>query len=241
MSSSLLRSLQPKLANEGFSICEPFRITSYNNLVTRYPLPTFNQPNPTGILIGNTSSFWPKFVAHLKRVGSIQSDPVDSFCQGVIEGIVKEEIEKSEGRGEALKYELRFYNSMPKSGKFVHVQTAGHVAGVAYYDSEIMWSVSSTYGLWFVFRAVLVIDAEFDFSEPSIPLPLLPEEVKMKMKKLTERAMAENWSDPKTLLEIRDSYEIGKSEWRYDGELLNYFYPIGTTKTEVLTRVLSQQ
>uniref|UniRef100_A0A6B2LG05 Cyanocobalamin reductase (cyanide-eliminating) n=1 Tax=Arcella intermedia TaxID=1963864 RepID=A0A6B2LG05_9EUKA len=238
------KTLSSGLEKDGFCICEGFHVNHYNTLVPKYALPTYQRSDPIGFVIGATKEFWTPFSNHLRKSGKISPDPVDSYCRNTIQQTIQQTIsEYNSTNTEKVEYDLRFYDSPPKSGKFVHVQTAGHVAGFAYYDGDTFWSASGKYGVWFVYRAVLVVNMNFGelgVPEPVLPLPVLSEKEKMEIERLTKLAEETFWQDSSILLQIRDVCEVGKLEWRYSGSLLDYFYPIQTTKTQVLHSILQQ-
>lgn len=136
-------------------------------------------------------------------------------------------------------YEIRFDWHTSKTD-FVHIQTAGHVAGIAYYDKESFWSAHSTFGVWFSFRGVIVFDTPFIGKSPELPLPVLTAEEKEEIKKFTEQAQSEGWTNYSTLLKIRNVCQTGQ-DYRYTGSLLDYFYPISTTKQQIIERIRNKE
>lgn len=56
------------------------------------------------------------------------------------------------------------------------------------------------------------------------------------MKRLTGIADKERWLNISTRLSIRDTCKVGKEKWRYEGAMLDYFYPIKETRETVLHR-----
>jgi len=216
----------------GFDICAPFRVADYNEKVTKFLLPTWESDN-VGIIIGSTKAFWYGFTSFIRSVQEVPKNPVDTYCQETIQKIVSALNLSKES------YDLRFDTDTPASGHYVHVQTAGHVAGVAYYDQDTMWSASTEFGVWFVFRAVITLSVPFSsITSPIIsPVPIFTTETKKEMKELTQQAMSEQWSDPATLLAIREVCLIGKEKYRYSGLMLDYFYPVNTSRMAVIQRI----
>lgn len=106
------------------------------------------------------------------------------------------------------------------------------------YDQDTLWCAHPVYGLWFVFRAVVVFDVEWSGPDPSEPVPVLSKDTQEMIKQLTARATKEGWKNVSTLLEIRDSCPVGRERWRYEGDMLDYFYPIAAPRQEVINRVL---
>ncbi len=110
------------------------------------------------------------------------------------------------------------------------------------YDTETMWSAHPTYGLWFVFRAVVVFDIAFVGPDPPYPVSVLTTEEKDNIKKLTLQAVEEGWRNPATLLAIRNTCAVGKEGgWNYEGDMLKYFYPIGTSRQDVIDHLLKEE
>lgn len=75
--------------------------------------------------------------------------------------------------------------------------------------------------------------------KPPITEPLWSPEEKERIAQLTRLAVDQCWADVSTLLKIRTESTVGK-DWQYTGLLLDYFYPIGTTRQEVLARIRQQ-
>ncbi|PRP80704.1 hypothetical protein PROFUN_11577 [Planoprotostelium fungivorum] len=231
----LVASFREAMSEEGFDICNPFRVSAYNELVRDRHRFNGSSVDCLGFLIGNTKSSWPHFVSYLQRVGMIK-DPVEHFCREAVAGVT------SQKRFSSLNPEVRFDFDTPSSGKFVHIQTAGHVSGTAYYDKETFWSIHPHYGVWFVYRAVVFFPTiTYLLEDPILPVNLFtPEECK-EIGRLTEKAQMERWRDMRTRLLIRDVCPIGKDKWRYEGDQLDYFYPIERTKEEVLRDLLDRE
>ncbi|KAL6075020.1 Cyanocobalamin reductase (cyanide-eliminating) [Balamuthia mandrillaris] len=169
------------------------------------------------------------------RRGTVIKDPVDTWCKTAVEGVLAEEPFGSR------RYDLRFDWHGPRGGKYVHIQTAGHVTGHFPYDQDTMWCCHPEYGVWFVFRCVVVFDLPFPSHLPEPPkllFSIMPEAAKEEIKQWTAVACKEGWRNAATLLRIRDACPIGKERWRYDGDVLAYFYPVEESKSDVLWRVL---
>jgi len=228
----LLPLLQERFSQKGFDIVAPFKVADYNSLVPKYPLPDFGRKSAMGVVIGSSKIFWSKFVEYLKQKGNAPADPVQTYCSEACNSVLEMLLEKR------IPYDVRYDWHTPRTGNYVHIQSVGHVAGIAFYDKETMWSAHSTFGLWFVFRAVIVLDVDYVGPDISAPEPVITPIENERMKILTQKAIAEGWKNVDTLLQIRLSCERGRSEWQYEGTMLDYFYPIGTTKPEVLYKLL---
>lgn len=179
-----------------------------------------------GFVVGSGNTFWKPFVDWLQF--PFPSDPVDSFTASVVERIMEENFSH-------MNYEIRYDYHYPPNPKFVHVQTAAHVSGAAHYDQDVMWCVHAKYGVWCVFRAVIIFpDLVWEGPVPTPPKSLLTQEEKNEILRLSDIADDENWKNHETLLLIRDAVNHGKQEYRYTGHQLDYFYPIVYTKRQVL-------
>ena len=91
--------------------------------MTQYPI-TWGE-NKLGIVIGSTKLFWEGFVKYLRSLDaatSIPKDPIDQYCSKIIVESLKEV-------NPTAKYEIRYDSHAPRSGKYVHIQTAAHLAG----------------------------------------------------------------------------------------------------------------
>jgi len=213
------------------------QVSEYNALIKRYSLNTFDRADPFGVVVGSTKVFWPYFSRYIRSFdeGSVPKDPVDSFYQKVVSDVLN----LSEISG--VSNEVRYDWNTPRSGLFVHVQTAGHLAGFAFYDQEVGWSCHPTFGLWFVYRAVIIFDADWMGPSPTLPEPVFDEQTKQEMKKWTEVANSERWQVRSTRLKLRDACPIGKDQYRYHGDCLSFFFPIEESSAEVIARVRLSQ
>lgn len=199
----------------------------------RFPLNSYERLENFAVVVGSTKVFWPSFVRYIRSFdeGSLPKDPVDSFYQHVVtEALKSPEISN-------IRCDVRYDWSTPRSGQFVHVQTAGHLAGFAFYDKDVGWSCHSEYGLWFVYRAVITFDADWVGPVPKLPEPVFDEQMKQEMEKWTEVANSEKWQVRATRLKLRDSCPIGKDQYRYDGDCLSFFFPIHESSADVISRV----
>ncbi|EFA81045.1 hypothetical protein PPL_05881 [Heterostelium album PN500] len=139
---TLVKSLQDQFAKHGFNIVEPFMVNDYNN-ACKYKLNNLGNENAMGLIVGCNKDFWSYFTKYMESLDSIPKDPMNSFCFATIEHVLatNEEAQKHH-------YDVRYDWNSVQSGKYAHMQTAGHFAGVAYYDRDVMWSIHPVYGLW---------------------------------------------------------------------------------------------
>ena len=209
------------------------QVSDYNTLVKRFPLNTFDRENAFAVVAGSTKVFWPHFVRYIRSFDedALPKDPVDSFYQHV----VSEALKSMEAMN--IRTDVRYDWNTPRSGQFVHVQTAGHVAGFAHYDQDVGWSCHPEYGLWFVYRAVITFEADWAGPAPGITEPVFDEQTKQEMKKWTDVANSERWQIRATRLKLRDSCPIGKAKYRYEGDCLSFFFPIDESSADVIARV----
>jgi hypothetical protein len=206
-------------------------VREYNALAKKHQIRT-DSPDAIAFVVGSGYSFWEPFMKWLPV--PIPNNPVDLYTACTMERVLADACP-------FLTYELRYDYHYPPNPKFVHVQTAAHVAGAAHYDQETMWCVHPVYGLWCVFRAVIIFhDVQWEGAVPTPCSTLLSKEEKEKILTLTEQADSESWKNMKTLLAIRDSVALGR-DWRYRSPQLEYFYPIKYTKKQLLTRCLAQR
>lgn len=120
---SFLATLKTALNDIGCDVFAPFNVMSYNKLSKRWPIDGFGIPNALSVVVGSTKNFWPHFVDYLKEVESVPKDPINAFYSQAIEA----ELSKIPN---IPNYKVCYDWDLPKSGKFVHMQTAGHVAGL---------------------------------------------------------------------------------------------------------------
>ncbi|EGG14505.1 hypothetical protein DFA_12281 [Cavenderia fasciculata] len=240
---TLIRSLQNDFKSQGFHLVEPFKVSDYNN-ICKFKVENYGIPDALGLIIGCNKYFWDHFVTfvtdYYTKFGDLPKDPMNLFCQETIERVVGANKEVALSK---LKYDIRYDWNSVASGRYVHIQTAGHFAGIAHYDRDVMWSVHPTYGLWFVFRAIVVFNTEYDDKAwPRNPasIPLLDPETKGEMKKWTDVAIDEGWSNIETRLKIRDCCTVGKEEWKYQGDTFDYFYPLKRTSRKVIQDIIDR-
>ncbi|EGC33486.1 hypothetical protein DICPUDRAFT_92412 [Dictyostelium purpureum] len=230
---NLIQSLKKDFKEKGFDIVEPFRVNEYNGAAL-HKLNNFEIEDATGIIIGCTKNFWKHFEEFIKRINEIPKDPMNSFVIDTIENVIKNNQKIQE-----YEHEIRYDFNTPASGKYVHIQTCGHFAGVAAYDQDVMWCVHPTYGLWFVFRSVVIIKINYEGKSPVLPpKDLLSDFDKSEMKKHTQIAIDEGWCNLETRLKIRDACPIGKELYRYEGDMFDYFYPLKRSSKSVLEAML---
>jgi len=237
MISPKLESLSRVLATRGFDICARFPIQLYNaHCKEHLKISAFGKETNLAVLIGASKQFWYPFVEWLKTREAIPKDPIDTYTQTTIQAIVHDIF----GDGE-FSVEIRFDCYDLRSGKFVHLQTAAHCSGAGFFDIDTMWNVHPTFGLWHMLKAVLIFDIDFSGPAPVLqPNNLLTSSVKENMQALTAVATSENWRNISTRLAIRDACDRGR-EWRYDQDMLDYFYPIHRSSAQVIKDIFEQK
>lgn len=73
------------------------------------------------------------------------------------------------------------------------------------------------------------------------PTEVFTEDVKKEMSFYMELAGKERWQNIQTRLDLRDACPIGKDTWRYEGDMLDYFFPIITPKEEILKKIYERK
>lgn len=238
--SPLLRSWnEEKCFQRGTTLADTFfvptQVSEYNALVKRFPLNTYNRSDAMAVVVGSTKVFWPHFEAFIQSFQDdeeIPKDPMDTFYQTTISRALSQDAQLSQ-----VAHEVRYDWNAPRSGRFVHVQTAGHLAGFAFYDQDVFWSCHPMFGLWFVYRAVIIFDIDWQGPSPPPAKPVLDDVAKAEMRKWTEVANSEQWQVRATRLKLRDSCPIGKDLYRYYGDCLSFFFPIAETPADVIARI----
>lgn len=79
--------------------------------------------NPLAVIFGSTKNFWPKFEEFISQTGPI-NDPVDTYYKRIIEEALKKKPFCD------IDFEVRYDWGTPRQQNFVHLQTAGHLAGM---------------------------------------------------------------------------------------------------------------
>ncbi|KAI8621211.1 hypothetical protein BC830DRAFT_1095216 [Chytriomyces sp. MP71] len=243
--SNLIAHLTAQLQARGFDLVVPFRTQVYNACCLETasgkplpPLPTFQRSSTCALLIGNTKSLWPHFVAHCKRNAetvSVAQDPLDDFVSGEIEAAITAE-------APSVVSETRFTHS--KEDKFVHFQRLAHEVGAAFFNKSVFLCVHPVYGPWFAFRAVIAFDLDFDsFISRSIantpvnlnlPTPIADPfpECQFNVQECMNQfyAAAKDYNNRadenhKYLIAARDAATtMSAQEYRYEADQLRYHY-----------------
>jgi len=223
--------LRDALKPLGFDICAPFPLKSYNtHCKDNHKVSAFDRNDNHSVLIGCSRLFWSPFSEWVRSLPEVPAHPIDAYTSHVISTTAERVICKD------WKYEIRYDYYVPATGLFVHLQTAAHCSGTGYFDHETMWSIHPTFGLWHMLKAVLIFDADFEGSSPPLLLNPLSPLVKEEMKRLTAVATSESWKNIVTRLAIRDACDFGK-EWRYEQDMLDYFYPITRLSSQVIVDI----
>lgn len=102
------------------------QVAQYNQLV-KFQLPTFGCKDSLGVIVGSTKVFWPHFITWLTSLPAVPKDPIDNFYRHTVESVV------ANINIPGLSYEIRYDWDRPATGRFVHVQTAGHLAGAKFH------------------------------------------------------------------------------------------------------------
>ena len=208
------------------------QVGEYNKLVQPKHRITGVADEAVAFVLGSGGSFWEPFVAWVSEPWP--KDPADEYTKHTVERVLAESFP-------AEHTEARYDWYFPPHPKFVHVQTAAHLAGVAHYDQQVMWLVHPVFGLWCVIRAVVIFpEVRWSGPQPAAVPSLLTDAERTEIARLSQVASGESWQNPATMLMIRDAVARGR-EHRYTGDQLDYFYPITHTKRQVLARAKARQ
>ena len=232
-----------ELIKEGFEICEPFSISTYNSAgvsVNRGLLfpsrEIFNTPlekqsknhdeNYLGLLVGNTKSIWSVFEKCLKEDSKIieSSHPLDTW----IESRIKTACEKilCKNGKQQIRYEIRWVRDSRSGYKFM-AQGLADVIGLAPIEPSMQLCVHPRYGPWFAMRAVILLNItstlnlkanSISFEKSSCEKMGCATVQKEMMKEASERPY-----DWKKWLAVRDNCKVG-AQFRYSPKQIEYHY-----------------
>uniref|UniRef100_A0A7S1JBW8 Cyanocobalamin reductase (cyanide-eliminating) n=1 Tax=Eutreptiella gymnastica TaxID=73025 RepID=A0A7S1JBW8_9EUGL len=203
------------------------------------PLTTFGRSDGRclAFLVGNTKEVWPKFKTWLNEQGEhwpkIQN-PFDTYTETSIR----------QATAESFETQTDLFWAADEGERLVSFQRVAEVASVAFLDTALHLSVHPKFGAWVSWRALVVVDScpkAFGLPElPPHPLPCpIPKEVRDLAAEKSAAAMQQfnavsgavrqaagstQLAVWRLFLEIRDLVEIGRDEWRFGPEQLEYHY-----------------
>lgn len=246
--AELVKALRAEFAAAGFDLCATFPAGAYNEHEKICDDPRLHIPakdgNTLAIIVGNTRELWLPFVRHLKS--SLEGaailkgpDQLDAYTQYIVKRVLAQC-----APGEQADVVFAF-ETIETNGRCCSVHTAGHVAGLAWYDAEYTQrSIHPTYGPWFGYRAVITLpgrrwskslpgSADGTLRCPCETAELekvsaLQAEVMAKWGTVSER---ESWDG---LIAVTSAFTVG-AEYRYDPPQLRFHYsPDAAERTAVL-------
>jgi len=186
------------LAGAGFDIVQPFDGA------------LLDTTRRAGLLVGNTRTLWPEFVAE-RTPGP---DPFDRFVEARIDPLVP--------AGARVFYGHRMYD-----GAFVPLQRIAVAAGLgALSDTQLV--IHPIYGPWFALRAAIVIEGE---PPPAAP-PASPCVCTAACRAAFEHAQrpSDGSTDWRAWLAVRDACPVGRTH-RYTDEQIEFHYVRGLLRT----------
>lgn len=205
----------------GLDLIQPLRVAWYNRIVdTAFRLDDFRRPHALAILIGNTRSLWPHFVASLRTDRALRElpHPLDRYV-----------VEKTLLALSPL--------NLPWTVRFAHethpapvaMQRLAHVAGLAYLAPSHL-NVHPVFGPWIALRAVAIVDIDGP-PEPAPEVANPCDDCENRcMAAYREALAAGDMTNHKALgaqwirwLAVRDACPVGRV-YRYDDDQARYHY-----------------
>jgi hypothetical protein len=233
----LLRALRAEFSAAGFDIFATFPAGAYNAHDKIAPRPELLIPakdeSTLAIIVGNTRELWEPFCRHLKS--SLEgaallasTDPLDQYTKHIVQRVLSQ---VSPGEETEVVYA---FETVEENGRCCSVHTAGHVAGLAYYDAaHTQRSIHPIYGPWFAYRAVITLPGRVwskalpGTAEAPCSCPCSEEELR-KVAALQASVMAEwgkvseqeSWNG---LIRVSEAFVTG-AEHKYSDAQLHYHY-----------------
>ncbi|KAG8464119.1 hypothetical protein KFE25_000287 [Diacronema lutheri] len=246
--AELVPALRAEFAAAGFDLCAPFAAGAYNEHEQIAGRPDLLIPAKSrvtlAIVVGNTRELWMPFVRHLKSslegAAILKSqDPLDEYTKHIVQRVLAQCAPGEEA-------EIVFaFETVEANGRCCSVHTAGHVAGLAWYDAEnTQRSLHPVYGPWFGYRAVITLPSRAwakslpGSADGSLRCPCeraelqkvaaMQAEVMAKWGTVSER---ESWDG---LVAVASAFTVG-AEFRYSPAQLRFHYsPDAAERTAVL-------
>jgi methylmalonic aciduria homocystinuria type C protein len=206
----------------GLDLSAPFPVHVYNRSVPEeYLLPDFGRHRAVGIVLGNSRALWPRFLAALKENEQLREaeHPLNEYVTSAVGGLLQ---------ALPVSHEVRWAHSSNPGP--VAMQRAAMISGLAHTSPSYL-SIHPKHGPWIGLRAVIVLDADWEGSDPApapdpctpCPKPCLP---------ALEHAVAASRDSPagkkvssrwRLWLAVRDACPEGRSS-RYSEEQCEYHY-----------------
>ena len=221
--ATIVPEVRERCLRAGLDLLQPFNIGEYNRAVEAlYRIPDYGRSPALGLLIGNTQSLWPRFLAALRAQPQLLNEehPLDTFVKEEVLGAL---------RPLAVRWDARWAHEAPP--RRVAMQRLAHISGLAYLSPSYL-SVHATYGPWIALRAAVVVDV--DGSSEVAPAPSNPcsDCEKDCLPKLQRALLAsgpelnaaggvqQHWQ---LWLAVRDACPVGQSHRYSDGQI-RYHY-----------------
>ena len=221
-----VREIQEKLARSaavaGLDLSAPFPVAEYNRSVPEaYSLPTFDREGPSGIVLGNSQAFWPKFLEAVRESEALRESehPLHDYVTATVRRLVQ---------ALPMAHEVRWAHCSEPSP--VAMQRASMIAGLAHTSPSYL-SIHPEHGPWIGLRAVIVLDADCAPGEP-VPAPDPCTPCPKPCLKALDIAVTASKNAPigkkvssswKLWLAARDACPVGRSS-RYSDEQCEYHY-----------------
>lgn len=208
-----------RLAPAGLDLVQPFQVGWYNDVSPDHPLPDLGDPAHLGLLIGNSTALWPRFLAARAADPALAAErhPLDRFASAQVRAALAPL---------AVAWEVRFAPEPPP--RRVAMQRLAEVSGLAVLAPSHL-SVHPLYGPWIALRAAVVI-AEPGPDERRPPPPkacdceqgcLPPLRAALEAgAPATQADVRERW---RLWLAVRDGCPLGRAH-RYPDEQIRYHY-----------------
>ncbi len=213
----VVETLKVILADSGFDLVKPFRISQYNDQVdARYAMPDFGNPSSLAVLIGNTAVLWPHFLKAVRQAPALYTceDPLDLYVERTIGKAVKDM---------GHPWELRYVHE--PAARRIAMQQMAHGCGLAHLGPAHL-TIHEEVGPWMALRACVVFDMEGPIASISAPDPCTPcaKPCLPALNRAVSRAKlqcdAQTW---RVWVDVRDACPMGRNH-RYSDDQVRYHY-----------------
>mmetsp|Transcript_27126 Transcript_27126/g.54577 ORF Transcript_27126/g.54577 Transcript_27126/m.54577 type:complete len:176 (-) Transcript_27126:590-1117(-) len=155
----LHRTLCQRFGTRGFDLVHPFRVSWYNESLTREklelkPIPTFGRDDCPAFLIGHSKHFWDAFISSVREGPQLlaESDPIDTYSKQTID--LEMEAQNQCGA------DYKLFLSNEYGDRLVSMQRIADIGALAQLDYNTYLSVHPVFGPWIAFRAVQSLHAQ---------------------------------------------------------------------------------
>ena len=224
----VLNPIRSRFAAKGFDILHPFATSS----VPRGHLRNSDDTDRLGLIVGSTKNIWTPFVKSLGSLDHVPLNPFDDYVTHEIEQLTQ-----------TLNLPVSdiLYPQETDPDRRISFQTLGALTNLSHYAKELGLCVHEEYGVWFAFRACIILDSPptsigLNSSDP-LPLPLsfpCTKETQKVAAAHTQQLVAGESND---WLKLRDTVVVG-ADWRYEYEQLMYHYGDAEQRHHVVKQYL---